>query len=219
MNQNFLKSIEWGLIRGALIWAVACVCIGIAALVISYEYKESKEDTEEKYRLQLLSLNSKTNKAIRDGKTYDSYLPKFNNYIDKGYIGEQKRVLWVDILHNVTTSLRLPDMQYHISEQTEYKHKGKPLPEGSFSINKSVMQISMNLFHENDLFTILNTLNKESKSLYHIEQCSIRRSRPLDAEHLHEPNLSAQCDLVWIALQYPELTPNIENQKHDDDIM
>jgi len=205
MNQKFLKHIEWKLLRGTLILAFACIAIGFGALILSYEYKISKEDINEKYKLQLLSLASKTKRAEHDFSIYNEYLPQLQQYIDKGYIGAEKRALWIDTLHNISTDLKLQNLKYNISEQQAFNHRGTPLPEGEFSVAQSVMQIDMGLYHENDLFTLFDSLRKNANSLYHVDQCAIRRIRSYADNEGIEPNLSAQCDLIWITLRLPLL--------------
>jgi len=204
MMQNFLKNIEWALLRGTLIWAVACFSLGVTALVISYEYKVSKKEAEERQELQLRSLSSKLQKTIKDEKIYQKYLPRLERQIDKGYVGDLNRVVWVDILHEVTAKLKLPDIQYDISEQSNYVHNGRVIPEGDFQIVSNLMQITTNLFHEDDLFGLLDLLREKSNSFYQVDQCSIRQSRPKAISEIGDPNLNVHCELVWIALQYSD---------------
>lgn len=200
MKQNFLKNIEWNLLRGTLIWAIACFMLGVTAMILSYEHKMEKIDLEEKYELNLRSLTSKINKTNRDREIYHEYLPRIEKQIKKGFIGALKRVVWVDVLHKVTSNLKLPDMQYNISEQTDYISKGQLMPEGDFSIVKSIMHINMNIYHEEDLFTLLDLLTEESKAFFQVKECSMRQTRAKAINKIDEPNLSVQCDLVWIAL-------------------
>jgi len=205
MTQNYLKGIEWQLLRGTLIFAVTCVVLGLSVLMLSFEYKLSKEDEFENKKLELLQLKSRMNKALRDGDTYKEHLPSLDEYRKLGYVGEENRVLWIDIIREVTTELKFPNLQYAISEQTPYEHKGTELPTGDFSIVKSVMQIGMNIYHEGDLFKLIKTLKNRSKGLFYIDKCAIKRERVVDSKNIDNANLNVQCDLIWISVKYEQL--------------
>jgi len=216
--QSSLSDIDWSLLRRTLMFSMICIVLGVAIFMLSYDYKLSKDEANERQRFTLLQLTNKSNKTIRDAQTYSDFLPKLKTYQEQGYIGEEHRVLWIDILREITAELKFPNMQYNISEQTKYQHKGNSLPAEGFEIVNSVMQISVDLFHEGDLITLLKTLEKKSKGLFYIDQCSMRRSRIETSFKALESNISAQCDLVWISLQFPQLMAEENNENSDSSI-
>jgi len=205
MQQNTLKHIEWQLLRRSLILCVSCLGVGLILLVISMEYKSEKEELKERLDIKLLELNSKNSKALRDNETYRQYLPMVNKYMERGYMGEEQRVLWIDILREITKDLKLPNMQYAITEQSDYEHKGSELPIGDFSVVNSEMEVSMSLFHERDLFSFINTLNDRAKGLFYVDKCSIQRTFFTGRKRLEDASLNVKCKLVWISVQYPQL--------------
>lgn len=191
------KRLQWPM--GMLIVSVlvmAAVVNHTQANVAFYEAEHAKQERLLKEAKQKLQLSG------QEKETITQFLPLYQRLIDIGFVGEEKRIEWLDALRNVHDQSRLFKVDYMIDKQSAYKTT-LPLDLGPFTLYKSMMTISLDMLHEGDVITLLDGLNAKAHAPYVLRQCEIRRLATQLRTDVMQPSFQAICELDWMTLHEP----------------
>jgi len=130
----------------------------------------------------------------------EQYRAKFSAFQSSGLVGEERRLSWIESLEAVNSRLRLPKLGYSLMPQEDFERPGfKPLR--FVSVKSSPMQITLDMLHEGDLFSLIEGLEQEISNLFTVDNCTLRRKgqagKLLDTR---KPNLTGQCTIRWISI-------------------
>jgi hypothetical protein len=128
----------------------------------------------------------------------DEY-PTFAMLYQRGIVGQERRLSWVEALHNGATSVGLPRLDYKLDAQVEFAPQFV-FNTGPFKASVSDMHLTLDLLHEGDLTGLINYLDEHAPGLYSVEQCSLTRSSTLSKPSSMASNLRAECLLRWYTL-------------------
>lgn len=122
----------------------------------------------------------------------------FNKLHERGMIGEEQRLDWVELLKELREKWRLADLQYEIEPQRQLDGKAS----SDFAFAASAMKLRMHLLHEGDLLGLLGDLRRQAKALILIRSCKVERL-PASAEERGSgwANLLAECEIDWLTLR------------------
>lgn len=179
----------------------------VAGLLISVADQYRKKNAAALFAQQNL-LNQARQKFQSSGtekQTITQYLPAYNALIANGFIGEEKRIEWIETLRQIHHQHKLFNIDYSIGLQENYK---APFLAnlGSFVLHRSVMKLNLGMLHEGDLLTLLDGLQAQSTPFI-VRECEITRPIGLviNTANISE-NLKAACEIDWITLRDPQLT-------------
>ncbi len=119
---------------------------------------------------------------------------------EAGFIGDEKRLDWVDTLHAIRRSRQLFKIDYEIGPQQKADPALVGNPIGPWVWRMSPMRIQLSALHEGDLINLLDKLRAQSRPWLHIQRCSLQRAeqpRPQGPA----AQLDAQCQLQWVSAQ------------------
>lgn len=177
--------------------------VAIILIVLAHRYGA---DQEKALQTQQGLLNAARQHFQSSGIEKDmitEYLPKYQMLIDKGFVGEERRIEWVDELRAQHKNHKLFGIKYNISQQEAYKPAFIPNL-GGFVLHRSAMKLDIDLLHEGDILQLVESLAAKTGAPFVLRDCEIRRlnsnaelSRQLIA------NLHAQCELDWLTLHEP----------------
>jgi len=179
---------------------LALALIG-AALLISFAYDRAMdaEQAREAQQQQLQQARSRYMASGQEKDTIVSFLPPYKTLVEEGFIGEERRILWLDSIRNIHQQYKLFKITYAIGAQEPYTPPF-PVDTGSFKLNRSVMQLELPMLHEGDILTFLQALHQQQRSPIIIRECELTRLRAI-MDVTMTPNLIAKCELDWYTLR------------------
>lgn len=198
-----LAEVDWPLLRGAL--AGLTVCLVVAGLVAgaSYEFVESKRTALRVEKSKLLGIRGKYQTIDEEERLIEEYLPRFVALEERGVIGREFRLDWIETLRGASTELKLPELRYAIDTQDGYQ-PDFPVNPGAFQIYASKMRLDLGLLHEGDLPALLERIERDARGLYRVSDCALTRTAStLDLDPT-KPNVRANCTLDWLTVRRPD---------------
>lgn len=141
-------------------------------------------------------------------ETIIQYLPEYNDLLTQGFVGEERRIEWIERLRQIHSQYNLFSIDYSIGQQEKYT-PSFVTNMGNHVINRSVMELRLDMLHEGDLIHLLEDLH-ENTPPFMVRDCEI--TRPIGAEINTKriaANLKATCEIDWITLRDPELGRNL----------
>ena len=178
----------------------------IAGLLASFadQYRTNKEIALVAEQGLYRDARQKFESSGMEKETIIQYLPAYNELLTKGFIGEERRIEWIERLRQIHGRYNLFSIDYSIGQQEQYK-PSFITNMGNHVINRSVMELRLDMLHEGDLIHLLEDLH-ENTPPFMVRDCEM--TRPIGAEVNTKQvvaNLKATCEIDWVTLRDPEL--------------
>ena len=199
-----LAEIDWVVMRGAMILLVVALIVSVTLIYggVHFGEKMSREIGNE--RRQLTSVRSQYQTIDDEQRVIELYLPQYEALAERGIVGREHRLSWVETLKAVAEEVKLPSLRYELFPQEEYVAEF-PLQQGVYKVYSSDMRLNMGLLHEGDLPLVLRELQRKATGLFTVSRCEMRRSSQVVTMRPKAQNINASCDLKWYTIKQPEV--------------
>ncbi len=194
---------DWRLLR------IPIIGLGLAIILMTLlvSYVESHavlaRQALQTQQSQLLQARQRYQTSGQEKEVIAKYLPVYQKLIADGFIGEERRIEWVDSLRTIHQQDRLFGINYSIATQEDYK-PGFALNTGNFSLHRSIMKLELAMLHEGDILSLLQSLDAQQTAPFILRQCEIKRLGEVKATTL-TPNMQANCELDWLTIREPQI--------------
>jgi hypothetical protein len=196
---NHVKA-DWRILRGSLGVFAMCVVLAFAVLTASNLFWRKMQAEYQTHYTRFREVSTKYLAVDNEERIIVEQYPKFVALYNRGVIGDEHRLSWVEALKTAGTELGIPQVEYTIDSQTLYTSQ-VPLNTGPFDVNTSVMELTLGLVHEGDLERLLQHLDSAAEGLFTVEACElIRQAAPTVTAHSAPANLRAACKLRWFTV-------------------
>ncbi len=191
------------------ILALGCALL-LAGLLASFadQYRTKKEMALQVEKTRYNKAHQKFESSGLEKETIIKYLPVYNDLLKIGFVGEERRIEWIERLRQIHADYNLFSIDYNIGQQENYQPNFlKDM--GNLVLNRSVMELKLDMLHEGDLINLLGDLHKGTPP-FMVRECEI--TRPIGADinvNQLKANLTATCELDWLTLRDPELGRNL----------
>lgn len=185
-------------LRGSILAGVLMIAVGAAVLLVSGNARETARQT----RLAATTQRNDADGKLRRVRDEESEIKQksllFNQLQERGIIGEEQRLDWVELLKDIRDGRRLIDLRYDISPQRSVDSGVV----GDFAFHASAMRLQLKLLHEEDLTRLLGDLRSQAKALIRVNSCKVERLPPaVDERSSSRANLQADCEIDWLTLR------------------
>lgn len=150
---------------------------------------------------QLMQAEQRFRTSGQEKDTIIKYLPEYQRLIDIGFIGQEKRLEWVDGLRRIHKDHKLFNINYSINPQEPYTMGILPNL-GGFALNRSVMKLELSMLHEGDLLMLVDQLRAEQGSPFILRDCELTRVTAAKSNSF-VPNMLGKCEIDWLTLREP----------------
>lgn len=192
---------DWKILQMPLVM-LAAVTVAMGALVAYTHYL--KEQATKELQAQQSQLNQARTRLEASGAEKSmiaQYMPLYLDLVRRGFIGEERRIEWIDNLRTINQNYKLFGINYTIGAQEPYKAPFS-VATGPFVLNSSEMKLETPLLHEGDLATILKAMSDAGHAPFLVRDCVLTRSGS-GARNKFLPNLNATCEIEWLTVTEP----------------
>ncbi len=180
----------------------------LSALVVSLwfanQYIAKKELDLQMQKNQLGQARSKYQASGFEKQTIIENLPKYQLLIRRGFVGEERRIEWVEALRKTHQEYKLFSLDYSIGQQELYKSSFMPNL-GSFTLYRSVMKLDFPMLHEGDILSLVDGLHIYQTTPFIVRDCTMTIKNKLVSIKTLTPNIQAKCEVDWLTLREPAL--------------
>ncbi len=195
---------DWRKLRFPIL-GLGCALLLVGLLAsLADQYRTKKEISLQTEQNVYNKARQKFESSGLEKETIIKYLPEYNNLLTIGFVGEERRIEWIERLRQIHEQYNLFSIDYSIGQQERYKPSFVSNM-GNLVLNRSVMELKLDMLHEGDLTNLLDGLH-ENTPPFMVRDCEI--TRPIGAEinvNRLTANLRARCELDWLTLRDPEL--------------
>lgn len=194
-GRPFLRD-DLPLIRKALITLGVSLALSAAAIGASQTTLHEFRDGMNLAQAQRNEARNKLLQAETERREILDYQPKYIALREREFIGEEKRLDWIEQIRQIREKRKLLPIVYEISAQRPIQ-ANLPMPPLNLELRGSKIRLGMDLLHELDLLNFLDDL--KSKGSYTVRECAVKRLAA-PSESPRSPRLAAECTLYWLTL-------------------
>jgi hypothetical protein len=189
-------------IRWSLVFLLLALLLGFAMTTTSGKLVEKAQTEKRQLESQQRDIRSRLSRAPDEERELRAKIALFQQLQERGVIGQEERLNWVEQIARIKAARRLFDFQYEIAPQ-------KPLGDsllpggavaGDYEFMSSTMSLQMPLLHENDLLGFLADLRRDIHAHLLVRNCAIERMAQAQDRGV-AAQLRATCSIDWITLR------------------
>lgn len=188
-------------------WSLAFLAVAIAAAVgvvlVSKQMVGQSESTQHRLAVQQRDIHARIARAREEEQDIRDRIARYRQLRDRGIIGLEERLDWVEQITRIRNNRRLIDVQYELSPQKSIDETVLPggAVAGSHEVMASTMKLRMDLLHENDLLGFLDDLGRAVHAHLLVRECIIDRIGGVSGERGLQAQLRANCTIEWITFR------------------
>lgn len=181
--------------------AVAMLVAGVVGVFMSNMYLKAVRIERQAAADERRAAQDKLSRATQEEREIRDKLVDYRRLLERGIIGDEQRLDWVDTISQIKAARRIYDIKYAISPQKTFDVPGAAAAGGDVEFRVSELKLDMQLLHEEDMLAFLDDLQRQLKTHVMVRSCAVQR---LDRGGVERPGagprLRAECyvDLVTI---------------------
>lgn len=191
--------IEWPLLQSAIGTFLVCLILSGVLLAASFLFRDKMKNEFDQYQRNFREISQKYLSVDGDEKIIKEHYPRFIEFYNRGIIGSEKRLNWIETLQAAGENIKLPNMRYQIDSRKPYEPDYE-LNTGEYDLYATNMKLNLGLLHEIDLAKLITELNKDASGLFNIKRCRFNRTNKTIEIDPEKSNISADCELQWYSL-------------------
>jgi hypothetical protein len=150
-------------------------------------------------------LGEARKRVHRSGEERDTilrYVGPYQTLAQRGVIGEEQRLAWLDALRVANNEAQLYGIEYEVGAQQAYAFASEA-GAGGLPVQQSVMKLKFGLLYEDDLLSFFRLLAAQEVGTFTVNQCALQRLVPEVVRPSNTATLRAECEMAWITIPAP----------------
>jgi hypothetical protein len=186
--------------------AAALIAGGVAAVMLTQQLVRKAASEQQAVATERQTAQEKLARANDEEREIRDRLVDYRRLLDRGVIGDERRLDWVERIGEIKTARKLFDVRYSIDAQRAVDYPGVA-GGGDVEFLASAMKLDMSLLHEEDLFRFLDDLRRAISAHVVVRSCTLRRSDRAASERGLAPRLQATCDIDLVTIRDRKMKP------------
>lgn len=205
-----LEKQDWQRLQGTLLLLTAVMLVSVSLYAAAHYFRQNQETALQNQQSLLNAARQRYQSSGAEKDMIVEYLPRYQHLIRKGFVGEERRIEWVEHLREQDKILKLFGIKFSISPQEKYT-PAFAANSGGFTLNRSIMKLELDMLHEGDLLLLTETLASVSATPFILRDCEISRlaSAGQSGNQL-AASLHGQCEVDWLTLREPASVHNLQ---------
>jgi hypothetical protein len=190
---------DWASLKKPLTILAVLGCVSLAHIWFSGYYRHDRQTLLDRASAELEMQRSKYRFAVEAGNIMQTSRQRYADLEQRHFIGDEKRLLWIESLRSSGRKEQLYNLRYSLKQQRPvYSDEDSFV---YFEINASSMSLHLELRHEGHLVGFFEQLKQDRAAVYQLQACSLSSKFGEDGVQFENPNIFADCDLVWYTLR------------------
>jgi hypothetical protein len=191
-----------GALGKPLVALVVALAVGAGATIISHRLLKQAGVDLAASRAALAEAQKRVQQSGDERDTILRYIGPYRELAQRGILGEESRLAWVDALRAANHQAQLYGVEYEVGAQQPYTFLNE-VQAGKLPVQQSVMKLRLGLLYENDLLQFLRVLKAQNVGAFWVNHCSLQRVGSNAGKPVNAPTLRAECDISWITIPAP----------------
>lgn len=205
MKINLNKKEQGALIRAAIIIAVL-VGIFKGAEYADDTFAQDQQSLNAQLREERESLTERLGAISDEERLQQQYADSYQGFVDRGVIGEEKRLNWIEKMQEITTSRRLFEIDYQIGNQVRHNPEAFAFTaDSTIELQSTTMQFNLGMLHDIDFLMFLEDYAANVDGIFIPLRCAMAPvSEELTFAVELRGNFMADCEVEWLTVSDPD---------------
>ncbi len=160
-----------------------------------------QQDIEARAALQrqqaaLSAAHARQQQGQMEASLIAQHLDAYHALIARGFVGEEKRLAWIEAVHLANQDARLYGLTYILSPRTA----APATLAGGLPLKQTRMMLKMPVLVEADLPNFLDALRARAPGLFRVNNCRLTRITDAPPQPVNRPELDVECELLWFTV-------------------
>jgi hypothetical protein len=197
-NASDLARLKWAI--AFLILMSAC---GGGAVWSALKLQKSSEKVKAEASAARNDIRAKLARARDEQAELRDKITRFQALKDRGYIGAEQRLDWVEAIARIKTTRRIYKLEYDFAPQRPVDSSilSAGPAAGGFDFLASQMRMQVQFLHEGELLSLINDIRNSVQAIIQLRSCSVERAQTVAGDRNNPAPLKADCTLEWITLK------------------
>ena len=192
--RSFLKT-DFPFIRRATLTLAGVLAVSVVLVGASIALQSKWETDLAHSKSERTEARRKLSEADLEKQEIRQFQPKFEVLLQRGLVGEESRLMWVERLRQIQDKRQLMPLTFSFSAQKPFA-VDPSVTTGDMELRGSRLNVKMDMLHELDLFHLLDDL--KSIGFYRAQSCTLQRA--LRSADPMAPHMSADCNLYLLTM-------------------
>lgn len=194
MARKALQKVNWRKhTLGITFFAIALACFALS----TYIYLDAKDQLLHS-KNRLAQQKSTNDYAAQQLQLFSDNYGTYQALQAGGVIGNKKRLQWLETLETIGKRYKIPSVHFTLENARDAVEMTDHYWHPSLRLEKTSMELKLNLAHEGDWYSLLHHLHRHAKGVFSVERCLIQKKETgVDGYLL---GMVASCDLDWYTL-------------------
>jgi hypothetical protein len=190
-------------LRWNLLFLGLAIVAGMVVTTASMRLIGKAEATQRQLSAEQQDIRAKLSRTREEEQEMRGKIALFQQLLDRGVIGQEERLTWVERIAQVKAARRLLDLQYELSPQKPVEENILPggANAGGYEFMASTMKLQLPLLHEDDLLGFFADLRRTVHAHLLVRDCIIERTAIATVGHGLPAQMRARCTIDWITLR------------------
>jgi hypothetical protein len=151
------------------------ILAGLGAAGLAYLVQVDAQDNQRLAQTEKDAVQSRLARIEQEEKEIQAGDILFRRLSDRGIVGEEKRMDWVEKIAQIRAQRRLLDVRWDISPQRPLEPELAPTHGGEYTFMASALHLQFALLHEEDLLRFISDLKDGLSAYVRVRQCTLER--------------------------------------------
>ncbi len=194
------QHIDWHYMKPSLITVSILILLATVIAVFSWLYLLEYEEEFTIQHQEMVEANSRLFEVMNDKRLFEIYGEQYQVLVERGVVGGEQRLEWVDAVKAKVEQLKLPELLYKIGPQKEVEMPGFE-PSENLIVTQSRIELTFGIYHTEDLIDLLGEIRAQIAGIFNVESCRLTRIEKSFSFFKGNTNMKAVCTLNWFTLR------------------
>ena len=191
-----LEGVDSKALRRPATILIAVALLSASLWWLSDRYKTTHVVALQQARSSLGAAREDYRLAVEANGILKTSQQRYQNLHQRGFLGDEPRLLWVESLRSSGLEHNLYNLQYSLRQRQPVQLNGMEIPE-HYQLYASHMQLQLELAHEVDLLRYFSGLDARRPAVYQLRSCALKPLLNDNEIALDKANVKASCELLW----------------------
>jgi hypothetical protein len=183
-------------LKSAIVLLLAASLLAAAGIFWSYRQAAAARTDLQLQQTALKAAQARQQQGQTEARLIAQHLDAYHALIERGFVGEENRLAWIEVVQLANQDARLYGLTYTLSPRAAAPASlGGGLP-----LNQTRMVVNMPLLVETDLPRFLDALRARAPGLFRVSSCRLARATDAPPQAANRPELDAECELRWFTV-------------------
>ncbi len=195
------NKLDWPFLRKDTLIPGLSLLITAIVFAASAWYHGNQARAYEIFAANREAISEDYDELVYRRRLLDRYHWRYRELQELGFVGQERRLDWIETIRAAATSLELPHVAYSLEPQLQViRPVASASPNADIQIYLTRLDLELGLVHELDLLRFFERLEKEAPGLMQVDQCSLIRQGDVAIKPTVDANIAANCSVKMLSI-------------------